>query len=317
VRHETQPGDGFRDTPPSLSLDAQFATLAARQHGVITVAQLERAGLTHTAIEKRVRAGRLHPVHRGVYAVGHPRLSREGRWMAAVLAGGEGAVLGGLSAAQLWQISRRRTNVSEVLVPRRHRPQTGIRFRYCRHLDPRDVLVHNAIPVTTVARTLVDLTETSTPDQIANVIHEAVYRGIFDERPTRAAMARANGRHRLAGLDRALELHAEGSAGTRSEHEDRFLALVASAGLPAPLTNVRARGQGFEVDFRWPGLCVEIDGPGHVRPRTARDDRARDTVLHADGYAILRFTGEEVERQPRAVLARVETALPSRPAATP
>jgi predicted transcriptional regulator of viral defense system len=148
-----------------------LASLATRQHGVITAAQLAAAGLGRPAIAQRVRRGRLHRVHRGVYAVGHPRLSREGRWMAAVLAAGEGAALCGLSAAEFWQISRHRSEVSEVVAPPRHSPQAGIRCRLCRGLDPRDVVVFNGIRVTTVARTLVGLTDALTVYQVTNVIH--------------------------------------------------------------------------------------------------------------------------------------------------
>jgi hypothetical protein len=285
-----------------------LAWLALRQHGVVTAAQLSHVGLTDGAVCKRERAGRLHRVHRGVYAVGHAKLSREGRWMAAVLAAGEGAVLGGVSAAELWQIWRHRSDVSVIVSPRRHRPQTGISFRHCRALDPRDVTRRFGIPVTTVARTQVDLSDTLTPHQLAYVIHEADFRNRFNPDTTRAAMARASGRHRMFALERALELHFEGSAGTRSDYEDMFLKVVATAGLPEPITNVRR--EGLEVDFRWPGLCVEVDGGGHTRPATRREDRRRDAQLKADGYTILRFTADDVENFPTAVLARTIEALP-------
>jgi hypothetical protein len=282
----------------------------------VTVAQLVRAGLTTSAIAKRVRAGRLHHVHRGVYAVGHPRLSRQGRWMAAVLAGGSGTVLAGPSAAELWNMTRSRSGVSHVLVPRERGPQPGIRFRSCRRLDPRDWIIRYGIPVTTVARTQVDLSDTMTADRLTNVIHEADWRNRFNEQATRAAMARANGRHRLAILDTALELHASGSAGTRSDPEDAFLALIEPTDLPTPLVNVKA--DGLEVDFRWPRLCVEVDGHGHTRPRTMREDRRRDAGLKANGFTILRFTANQVEEQPAYVLAEVQAAAnlsPSLPAA--
>jgi hypothetical protein len=283
--------------PPDLSpsLNAQLAELAARQHGVLTTAQL---GLSGSTIARRVQIGSLHRVHRGVYALGHCRLSEKGRYMAAVLAAGEGAALASLSAAVLWKAWRRAVTEIHVVAPRGRKAQAGFRLRTTRHLDPRDVTTHDGIPVTTVARTLVDLTDVLTPPQLANVIHEAAFRNRFNARATREAMARAHGRPRLALLERALE--ADG-AGTRSELEDRFLALV--DGHPEPATNVKIAG--YEVDFAWPGRIVEIDGPGHARPRTRREDRDRDRTLRAAGYDVLRFTGEEIECRPETVLARL------------
>ena len=103
------------------------------------------------------------------------------------------------------------------------------------------------------------------------MIHEAAFRNLFDAAAVRAAIRRANGRHNLHVLEKALELNAVGSAGTRSELEDRFLALTSDSGLPEPLVNTQV--EDIEVDFHWPelNLVVEVDGPGHARPRaTAR-----------------------------------------------
>jgi hypothetical protein len=276
-------------TPPA---DRALAALAARQHGVVTVAQM---GLTRAGIAHRVRAGRLHRVRRGVYAVGHARLSQRGVWMAAVLAVGEGAVLSHLCAAVLWQAWRRAVPHLDVVTPRDRRVR-GIRVHRCRNLDRRDVTVRDGVPVTTVARTLVDLTDDLTPAQLANVIHEADFRHRFDLSATRAAMARANGRRNLAVLERALELNALGSAGTKSALEDRFLERVQAAGLPAPLPNVEvpAGDRKIEVDAYWPdlGLCAEVDGPGHARPRTRSEDALRDRALRAAGFEVVRVDGE-------------------------
>jgi hypothetical protein len=118
-------------------------------------------------------------------------------------------------------------------------------------------------------------------------------------------MARANGRLRLAELDAALKAHDDGSAGTRSDLEDRFLALVRSAGLPPPLTNVALDldGRHIEVDFRWSSLCVEVDGDGHTRPRARREDRKRDAALRAGGYTVLRVSREDIDARSTTVLA--------------
>jgi predicted transcriptional regulator of viral defense system len=261
----------------------------------VTTAQLAEAGLTTSAVAQRVASGRLHPKYRGVYAVGHARLSQHGRWMAAVLAVGDGAVLSHLAAAKLWEIWRRRVTGIDVIAPRRRRQRTGIRVHSARHLDPRDVTKLDGIPVTTVPRTLVDLSSVLTAAQLANVIHEAAFRTRFDLDATRQAMERANGRHQLRTLATALEAHANGSAGTRSALEDRFLAQLNRNGMPEPLVNTKVAN--VEVDFHWPGqnLCVEIDGPGHRRPRTQAEDRGRDAMLRAAGHEVIRLTGDDLE----------------------
>jgi hypothetical protein len=265
--------------------DVRIAGIAARQHGLIALAQLRAAGLDDPAVLRRVRAGRLHRIGRGVYSVGHASLSQEGRWLAAVMEAGEGAALSHLAAAKLWEIWRRRVNTVDVLSPRRSRSPYVHRTR---HLDPRDITKRNGIPVTMVARTLVDLTDVLTAEQLANVIHEAAFRQRFSEPATRAAMERAHGRRNLLVLEEALRAHAGGSAGSKSGREDRFLQLVREHGLPEPLVNTDLHG--IEVDFHWPELklCVEVDGPGHQRPRTQREDAERDQRLTAAGYRVIR-----------------------------
>jgi hypothetical protein len=183
--------------------------------------------------------------------------------MAAVLAAGKGAALSGLSAAALWKAWRRPVREIHVLAPRSRAPQQGFRLHTTRHLDPRDVTTLDGISVTTMARTLVDLTDVLTAHQLANVIHEAAYHELFDRLATREAMARANGRPHLNRLEQALEAN---GAGTRSALEDRFLSLIAD--LPQPTVNTRIAG--IEVDFAWPGRVVELDGPAHRAPHGDR-----------------------------------------------
>jgi predicted transcriptional regulator of viral defense system len=259
--------------------------VAGRQHGVITSTQLHAAGLDDSAISKRVRTGRLHSLYRGVYAVGHGRLSQEGRWLAAVLAAGDGAVLSHLAAAVHWKIWRRRWDGIDVIVPGQRRARAGITIHRCRHLHGQDTTTHQGIPITTPARTLVDLAGTLTAHQLANVIHEAAFRNRFDENKTRAAMARANGRP-LATLHTALQAHASGSAGTRSALEDRFLETWTG---PEPRVNTKVHG--IEVDLYWPdqALAIEIDGPGHARPRTRAEDERRDEALKRAGLTVVRI----------------------------
>jgi hypothetical protein len=260
----------------------------------VTAKQL---GMTSGAITKRVRAGTLHRVHRGVYAVGHNRLSEKGTYMAAVLAAGKGAALSGLSAAALWKAWRRPVREIHVIAPRGRHKQSGFRLHTTRRLGPRDVTELDGIPVTTLARTLVDLTDVLTAHQLANVIHEAAFHERFDRKKTYEAIERATGRPSLHRLQRALEAS---GAGTRSHLEDRFLSLIGD--LPQPLVNTRIAG--IEVDFAWPGLVVELDGPAHQRPRTRHEDANRDARLSAAGYEVLRLTRADLDR-PRELLDRL------------
>ena len=256
------------------------------QHGVI---RARDTGMLPPAISRAVQAGYLYPKYRGVYAVGHPRLSREGEWLAAVYAAGEGAALASFSGGRYWKISRFPEPAILVATPKRRRPQAGFEVVPTRLRDG-EWLVRDAIPVCNVPRVLYDLSRELLPEQVANVIHEAAFRRLFDPRMIR----RTN-----PVLRKAIALHECGSAGTRSGLEDRFLKLIRGAGLSEPVVNTRHLG--FELDFRWPGLNVEIDGDHHDRARSRRDDRIQDAVLREHGFVVLRFREEDLDR-PETVL---------------
>ena len=271
---------------------APLAGFAARQHGLVTHAQL-RTFLTRNGIARRCARGELHRVHPGVFAVGHTALSREGRWLAAVLAAGEGAALCRKACAGLLEIERWPPRRPQVLVARRHRPLAGVDLYETRRLDPRDVTVVSGIPVTTVPRMFVDLSDELIPEELTHYIHEAAYRGLLDLDAVRRTMARANGRHRLDVLETAIEDWLGGSAGTRSRGEIAFRRAVSAAGLPRPDTNRRLLG--IEVDFQWPELqlVIELDGPNPTRPPTRASDAARDARLTAAGYPVIRAATPE------------------------
>jgi predicted transcriptional regulator of viral defense system len=164
--------------PPDLGV----AELAGRQWGVVASRQLVAAGLSRAGIVRRVRAGRLHPIYRGVYAVGHEVLSREGRWMAAVLACGEGAVLSHVSAAAHWELlSTAAARIDVTAAPSRH-GAPGIRLHRSRSLDARDTTTHRGIPVTTRARTLLDLAATVAPQRLERAIAQAERLRLYDDR---------------------------------------------------------------------------------------------------------------------------------------
>ena len=287
MHRETPAERQFVGSPPSW--DVQIAALAGAQHGVVTTAQLLTIGLTDQAIRRRVRDGRLHRVHRGVYAVGHVALSREGRWRAAVFACGDTAALSHLSVAEFWNVSRWRTNRISIVTASKHAP-AGIDVHRSKHLDPElDMLVWKGLPVTNVARMCVDLTDELDAYQLAYVIYRAEYWHIFNLRATEAAMQRANGRHNLHVLERALELNASGSAGTRSAKEDAFRKAQAEE----PLVNVKV--DGIEVDFHWPDdkRIVEVDGVHHYRRATRLEDARRDERLIARGWRVERVQNDQ------------------------
>jgi hypothetical protein len=275
--------------------------------GLITTRALLAGGLTHSAISRRVKRGALIRRYPGVYSLSPGELARDAASMAAVLACGDGAVLAHLSVAEFWDCSRWFVPEPHVLVARRHRPVEGIVVHHARRLDARDVTVHRGVPVTTVARMLIDLSDDLTAYQLANVIHRAAYRKRFSVDAARRAIERGNGRHRLDVVKQAIELHLAGSAGTRSALEDEVLALT--AGLPEPLVNMACEGE--EVDFHWPArrLVAEVDGPGHLRPAARRNDARRDAKLRAAGYAVLRFTDVQIRAAPGSVRSALRERL--------
>jgi very-short-patch-repair endonuclease len=269
--------------------DRWIARLATRQHGVVSVAQLLAAGLTYEAIRRRVRTGRLHRIHRGVYAVGHRNLSHQGWWMAAVLACGEGAVLSHRSAAMLWGLRKAIEAPVDVTVPGNggRARRRGIRVHRSTSLTPKEVTIRQGIPTTTPERTIRDLKRLLTRDEL------------------QGAIARAEIQHLPIGKLPGF-LHEP----TRSELERRFLRLCRRHGLPKPEVNVKVGP--YEVDFLWRDqrLAVETDGWETHRTRSAFEaDRARDADLKSRGIDVLRFTYLQVWYEDVLVARRVRELL--------
>ena len=208
-------------SPPRARRGHTPTEIAARQHDLLTHEQLLAFGLTRHAISRRVAQGTLHRRFHGVYSLGSAPLSQDAKWHAAVLACGDGSALSHVSCAQLRGVTRSRERLIHVVSPR-HRKVPGVRVHHCRSLSPRDITTHRGIPVTTFARMLIDLTDVQRADELANVIHEGAFHGMFSELATRDAMALAKGRHNLHVLEAALTLHATGSAGTKSGYERAF-----------------------------------------------------------------------------------------------
>jgi len=272
---------------------------------VVSRSQLLAAGVPATTIADRLRSGRLLRLHRGVYAVGHARLRREGHWLAAVLAVGPGAVLSHRDAAGLHGLRPANHVRTDVTTTRQPRTIDGIAIHRTRVLDEEDVTTVHGIPITTVARTLVDLAGAVPHDHLTRAVREAERQRTFDLRQVEAAMARMRGRrgpgHRAlrAALAEAAAFEHDH---TRSPLEDVFLRLVRSNGLPLPSTN--APVEGFEIDAVWrtQRVAVELDGwTDHQTRRAFETDRERDATLTAAGWRVVRFTYRQVTSRPDLV----------------
>jgi very-short-patch-repair endonuclease len=290
-----------------------ITALAERQHGVIAVAQLYSLGLSETQVGTRVAKGWLHRIHRGVYALGRARLTREGWWMAAVLACGEGAVLSHQSAGELWKIRRSRgPGPVEVTIPRARgaRPRPGLIVHRIPTLLSSETTIQAGIPVTTPGRTLLDLAARLPRRQLERAIDEAERLGLCTEDDLDDVAEAHSGRAGAGALRTLLEEHRAGSTATRNDFEERFLALSRRYRLPQPEVNVPLLD--YVVDFLWPEarLVVEVDGRAtHGTRRAFQEDRERDGRLTVVGYRVVRFTWWDITRRPAIVADRIRRLL--------
>ena len=283
-----------------------IGALASRQHNVVTRAQLRKIGLSEGAIDRRVRTGFLVRIHRGVYAVVHAGLTREGRYMAAVLACGEGAALSHHSAAVVWEWVDPRGARIHVTVPtpggRAHR---GLVVVHRSPLGPEDVTIKKGIPVTTPRRVLIDMADVTGRRELERLFDEAAYRGHHI-----AGLRPIPGRRGSGLLSRVIADHEPGTTRTRSPHEEGMLALCRQLELPVPAVNVLVEGQ--LVDFAWPEarLIVETDGWQAHGVRTAFErDRWRDGKLTAAGWRVMRITWRQLERDAAMIADRMRQLL--------
>ncbi|MGZ6272412.1 MAG: DUF559 domain-containing protein [Candidatus Limnocylindrales bacterium] len=243
-----------------------------------------------------------------MFAVGHARLRVEGRRLAAVLACGPRAVLSHRSAAAQWGLLATEHIRIDVTAPRSRDGVPGIRLHTSRSLDARDTTTHEEIPITTIARTLLDLAGTVRADRLERALSQAERLQLYDHRAITDVIARNNGHRGTGALARAT---AQEPKLTRSELEAIFLALVRRAGLPEPETNSSLDAPdppGLEPDFYWPSLrlVVETDGwETHKTKAAFKSDRRKDAALTCAGYRVMRFTYEDVVYEPDTVVARL------------
>lgn len=293
-----------------LGPDAVIGALGERQHGVVARRQLLDAGIGRRAVDHRLACGRLRAVHRGVYAVGHRVLSRDGRWTAALLAVGPDAVLSHRSAAALWRI--RPSTRLDVTVPRALPRRPGVQLhRSARFAD--EVAVVRGMAVTTPTRTLLDLAAAVSRQELEKALNEAEVLRLTDEVPLGALVDRHPTLPGTSALRAILADHARGTTITRSELEDRFLAFVEAAGLPRPRVNaLTLDDQTLEVDCLWrdQSLIAELDGRATHGTRHAFErDRARDRMLQARGWRVVRITWRALHDRPHALSAELARLL--------
>jgi len=297
--------------PPA---DETAVRLAADRLGLVDRPTLLRAGLSTRQIDRRIADGRLQLLYPGVYAVGHRCLTADGHRLAAVLAGGEGAVLSHISAAGAWDLRPARLGAFDVTIAGggRSRRVAGIRSHRCR-LVPDDVTVLRGIPITTVARTLLDVAETEPQRDVDRALDQAVRLGLFDEREVGGVLERAFGRHGLKRLRRGLIRLRPDAGRTRSELEDRGLEVVERYGLPRPEVNEKVGDYIVDLLWRRERLVVELDSRAwHLTPDAFENDRRRDATLTVAGYEVLRFTWTQVSQEPTWVTDTIATVLRAR-----
>lgn len=294
----------------SAAADATILEIARRHDGVVARAQLLAAGVTSRQIERRLSAGRLSRVHRGVYTTG-PVTGPHARELAALLACGVDCHLSHRSAAGAWGLLKSQPGRPVAIVTRRdvRLRDPGIRIHRVARLGDDEVTVKGPLPLTTPARTLVDLAGCVGSGALERILARALrdcrvppdeIRRLLDRYPRRP------GRALLLGF-----LASEnGPAFDRSIAERVFHERVRDAGLPPPRTNIVVHG--FEVDCLWPGerLVVEIDGRRyHSDARAFERDRDRDTALLSAGYRVMRVTWKQITEEPTKVLVRLAAAL--------
>ena len=293
------------EQPQRRSADVLIAQLAERQHGVVGRRQLVELGIGRGAIDRRIERGRLHIRHRGVYTVGHRAITQHGRWMAAVLAAGPGAVLSHRSAAALWGIRPTARTRIDVTV-RRTLHATQALHPHCAVLAPDETTTEQGIPATTPARTLLDLAGVLDRRQLERALNEAEVRRLDGPTAVETLLDRHPARRGTANL---RDLLLTSRSPTRSELEARFLTLLDAHDLPRPQTNTTVEGTEVDSVWRRQRLIIELDGYAFHGTRHAFErDRARDRRLAAKGWRVVRVTWRDVHERP-ALLATELRAL--------
>lgn len=300
------------------AVDERIGKLATRQHGLVTHGQLRALGLGRSAIRHRRESGRIHPVLVGVYAVGHTAFTEEARLLAPVMACGPHALLGHAHAAHLWALLPAWVEIDlatiNVVVP----PDCGRGRRrgiavHRIAIDPRDRTSHKGIPVTTPARTILDLGAQTDLRGVERAIDQAITDRRTTPRELRDLLSRSPGSPGAAKLRSLLDGAERFDTLTRSQLEEAFLRLVRESRLPDPSLNARIEGLRVDAVWRRERVAVELDGYRWHRTRTRiESDRERELRLRQAGWTPVRYSARQVLDEPLVVLADLAAVLAGR-----
>ena len=296
----------FRNNSRYSIATVELGRVAARQWGVVSLAQIRQLDYNRMAVSRLVARGYLHPLYPAVYAVGHPQLQTEGRLVAALFRAGEGAALSHTTAAWWWRLLDAVPAVIHITSPHRPRPSRGLKWHRRRGEVERSF--ERRLPVTPIPRTLLDLAAVVDFKLLRRALAEAHHRKLLDLAAVRRECG--HGRRGSNALRRAVAIHLPELARAENDFEVEFLLLVESAGLPIPEPN--ACVEGLKVDALWRDakLVVELDGHGtHANPVANEEDRRRELILRRAGYRIIRYTWRQVTREPQAVVDDLRSHL--------
>jgi predicted transcriptional regulator of viral defense system len=295
--------------------DRGILRISDGQHTIVRLDQLLSLGLTRNAVQGRVRSGRLHRRYPGVFAVGRPDVPLKGRWLAAVYACGDGALLANSSCLALRGLIKPFGSRIHVAIPSSsHRAHDGIVVHRSHCLDPVDADEVDGIPCTTLERALLDLAATGPQWLFERAVNQAEIEEKLDRDSIIRMLVRLRRHPGSRRLRTALGMEELGSDRTKSELERRFLRLCTKAGLPRPAVNewMPIPGEEWQCDFVWHAekLVVEVDGwETHKVKKAFKQDRRRDRVLQTHGWTTLRYTWDDLRFEPGKVGAEVAAFL--------
>lgn len=283
----------------------RLAELAGRQSGVVSRAQLESVGVSDSAMSRWVQSHRLHRIHPGVYAVGHAALSLDGRLIAALLYGGDDAVFSHTTAAWLWRLIDAEPKRIHLTGPGRRSSLPGVRLHRSRDVAKATC---RELPVTSVARTLVDLAGMLSFRELRRALAEADYRDLLSIPEVKSELKQ--GRQGSRPVRRALHQHLPQLAHTLSILEERFLELCHATGLPLPEINAGIGRMRVDALWRQHGLVAELDGAAaHGSWAQASRDRERELALRRMGFRVVRYTWRQITERPTEVVADLREQL--------
>ncbi|MGZ4181957.1 MAG: DUF559 domain-containing protein [Solirubrobacteraceae bacterium] len=289
-----------------------MALLATEQHGIVARRQLLRLGLTRHGVQTRVNTGRLHRIHRGIYAVGYRNPTLKGCWMSAVLACGPDALLSHRAALALWDLRRSESGLIDVTIKGRAGkpgPQ-GVRVHSTLSLQADDAAAVDGIPVTSLAWTVVDYAGIMNRQQVRYVLEAMERRGLYIGRELDDLLERTPNRKGVKTLRAAIAEMTGPAPWLQSELEAVFRELVRGSDLPDYEANAIVEGECVDALWREERVIVELDGYAFHKSRAQFEaDRRRDAKLMVAGYRVLRVTQQRLQNEPEAVLAEVRALL--------